>query len=1801
MSEKNGQGAAVQWTKAGGGGGATTGHKQHQQIQQGISPIYNANVVGVPLGLTTTAWSASASLYGATNHISGGSGSQHDVVSYASARFQAPPPLEHSSAASSSHPAIPHSASSSSNVPVPSGFVPPSFAVASSATAAAAATTSVLTPNPYSAPTIAAQNTLLASTTNPHGLHQSAALASQQFPGQTLHGPFGMDQFQHLNVQQQFELSKLMAAATFGSNQIAASIGPTNLTSSSNSASGGPLISATTTTTSTSTTASALSPSISQSSSSRQPHTTPSIPFANTGGGGGDMEPNTSVAGAISNQLAEQVINTISTGSSGSKLAPTPIHGRLMGLGVNAPDEEKLRRIQEVVEWGISDHAKQQIVQILDRISTLRPVEKLLLYLRLPGEQPETDPLRQPQNPLGTRSEINHTINWVRTHLEQDPQVSIPKQDVYNDYLVYCERLNIKPLSTADFGKVMKQVFPGIRPRRLGTRGHSRYCYAAMRKTSKLPAPHLPTLTTTTAKSAIKGETNAANESGDTFSDKIDEDQEESWSVIKQWAENVLHVKVNDVNDLANQIKANVALPQGHHTSFTAAGTTKTGSHMIHKKYAQREPKEKRVMADMGPLKKRRKKKRKGSSSSESSCHQTNTAIEQGSSGHGPQLSPANSSKGSSQRNPTSPLITAADDGQKLLNATTTVKIKQEIVDSPGFGAATSTIVSAHSTDTDSAKHIPIYHHQHPHINQQSQQQPINLAAETRGGGAHAAGIGVRPTSASLTGSAFEHVRSPAIPTNSNSSTTTAVKNLTPKIMELAVENQPTQQTSATIHNAATIKQEVGVDDYQTTNIFCKKVRKAQESKSFWPNSPTSNNRTTSLTVTSASRPVLPIITTTASTPPPVAASVITSPNNNEAGNNNNSSALGPSAVVVPTCYSMGPPAQMAPSTSPNNHHEDAMGQPKVVSRNLQQLRAKKLLGVNPAACDPPDLSAAVKDAADLPENLGLPRERVISICNMDKHELDDYFLPEEENSEDQETELLQYFQMGDAEEKLTKNSSSDAKRHSYPTVTPVISNTTLTSSASSSCLTTVTMMSGATTSSAAAVGAAAARQTLTTMNASNSSIKRDSSTNNEMSNFKPATKQLSQQALNYLKSSNASSSLFSANNNSSSRESCGKFVSSSKHLTSAVGTASASLEHLTQKHHQQQQLLPNQQQLQQPPQPPVKVSYKRKINLNASSSSDITAARKNYIFEPISPNINSTSTTSSGHNTGGNGGGSHSTNTGFFASPHFSRQLTKQQSLDSESSSDPMIGATRRRRTYMTTMTSASAPPSPSVLKQQHEQQLFALSNNIFLEQWPTATNSSSVFNSLHGSNQNHAAMLDQNSLDLDLFAEAAAATATASSSSICASQNQPPLVSQTSLKESETILNDLTQRSRSVPLSQLQRSHSPTFNRAFQLNSSAAATAYSACNSLAQTPIPTEFIDSVTMLSENSCSQQSSSIKLEEVGGNVVGSDSTALLDEVDVNEILSSPDFGKFSRITQSGGSSTGTKTSCSSAGSSSGYSSAGQFSLSLSSYGGSNGNGVGGAIMSSTASISRSVPSTPLPHQNPSCMPGNGNSFYRRRFANNCQPLGGNYFSSTGKYGYGNMNTTLSRSACDISKSMPSTPITTTPSSFRYSPTEFTRDFLINGNTIDDSLTSSFGTVGTDNLMGSDVVGVDAPLLNEEDSLINGSRGDNDVISPDFCAQTAADSSILMGNNSGLGGSAVAAGVSSTTTGSDSNLPEEQVKRKRRLKPQKSHDSIMEENILENEPQSTETDDDDDDDVDNDNNGAMSLLLAEVGKL
>lgn len=39
----------------------------------------------------------------------------------------------------------------------------------------------------------------------------------------------------------------------------------------------------------------------------------------------------------------------------------------------------------------------------------------------------------------------------------------------------FCDNLNYHPLSAADFGKMMKNVFPNMKARRLGMRGKSKY------------------------------------------------------------------------------------------------------------------------------------------------------------------------------------------------------------------------------------------------------------------------------------------------------------------------------------------------------------------------------------------------------------------------------------------------------------------------------------------------------------------------------------------------------------------------------------------------------------------------------------------------------------------------------------------------------------------------------------------------------------------------------------------------------------------------------------------------------------------------------------------------------------------------------------------------------------------------------------------------------------------------------------------------------------------------------------------------------------------------------------------------------------------------------------------------------------------------------------------------------------------------------------------------------------------------------------------------------------------------------
>ncbi|XP_045023537.1 DNA-binding protein RFX5-like, partial [Daphnia magna] len=107
--------------------------------------------------------------------------------------------------------------------------------------------------------------------------------------------------------------------------------------------------------------------------------------------------------------------------------------------------------------------SKKIVSNLLLEVDKLSDTERLLLYYKLPlGRSTDIDPLRMPLNPLGSRPEIMQTVVRIQTHLEEDVEVSLPKQEVYEEYGAYCTENVIKPFSTADFGKVMKQVFPNV-------------------------------------------------------------------------------------------------------------------------------------------------------------------------------------------------------------------------------------------------------------------------------------------------------------------------------------------------------------------------------------------------------------------------------------------------------------------------------------------------------------------------------------------------------------------------------------------------------------------------------------------------------------------------------------------------------------------------------------------------------------------------------------------------------------------------------------------------------------------------------------------------------------------------------------------------------------------------------------------------------------------------------------------------------------------------------------------------------------------------------------------------------------------------------------------------------------------------------------------------------------------------------------------------------------------------------------------------------------------------------------------
>uniref|UniRef100_A0A1B0BJZ2 RFX-type winged-helix domain-containing protein n=1 Tax=Glossina palpalis gambiensis TaxID=67801 RepID=A0A1B0BJZ2_9MUSC len=83
---------------------------------------------------------------------------------------------------------------------------------------------------------------------------------------------------------------------------------------------------------------------------------------------------------------------------------------------------------------------------------------------------------------LGNTNKIaTATIKWLSRNYETADGVSLPRSTLYNHYIQHCNESKLEPVNAASFGKLIRSVFSGLRTRRLGTRGNSKYHYYGIR------------------------------------------------------------------------------------------------------------------------------------------------------------------------------------------------------------------------------------------------------------------------------------------------------------------------------------------------------------------------------------------------------------------------------------------------------------------------------------------------------------------------------------------------------------------------------------------------------------------------------------------------------------------------------------------------------------------------------------------------------------------------------------------------------------------------------------------------------------------------------------------------------------------------------------------------------------------------------------------------------------------------------------------------------------------------------------------------------------------------------------------------------------------------------------------------------------------------------------------------------------------------------------------------------------------------------------------------------------------------
>ncbi|NXP71116.1 RFX5 protein, partial [Ramphastos sulfuratus] len=218
------------------------------------------------------------------------------------------------------------------------------------------------------------------------------------------------------------------------------------------------------------------------------------------------------------------------------ELSPrAPRKGSLSPSSSRGSTAESSTLLQEL-RSSISKSVQNKVDSILQDVQKFSDNDKLYLYLQLPsgpslGEKSSLD-----LSSLGT-AEYMHACNWIRNHLEEHTDTCLPKQDVYDAYKRYCDNLCCRPLSAANFGKIIREIFPNIKARRLGGRGHG------IRRKTVVSLPPLPSLDLKVTETQSE-----LTELVQSYSSEV---MEAACALTCHWAEKILKRSFNNIVEVA--------------------------------------------------------------------------------------------------------------------------------------------------------------------------------------------------------------------------------------------------------------------------------------------------------------------------------------------------------------------------------------------------------------------------------------------------------------------------------------------------------------------------------------------------------------------------------------------------------------------------------------------------------------------------------------------------------------------------------------------------------------------------------------------------------------------------------------------------------------------------------------------------------------------------------------------------------------------------------------------------------------------------------------------------------------------------------------------------------------------------------------------------------------------------------------------------------------------------------------------------------------------------------------------------